>query len=201
MNSVKVTAASLAVFLVGLCLAGCGGDTRVYLIGEGAPERAGYHRAYEQSGGASGVGAPTGAVEAWSFGCRQLFKGGRSQSAVLLQQPCGRNEQVFAVTDAFWHLYRKAGEEAPATYGFPLGPQGEWKGGVTQGFGRGGGVQSFFMQRPGRPPYVVSGPVLDRYLSMDDRDVRLGFPTSEPWTTATNDLCQRFEHGVICDAA
>lgn len=196
----RLTAGTLAVVLTGVCLVGCGSHTRVYLIGEGAPERAGYHRAYEHSGGASGVGEPTSPVETWSFGCRQMLKGGRSKSAALLQQPCGRNEQVFAVTDEFWDLYRKAGEEAPTTYGFPLGPKGEWKGGLTQGFGRGGGLQSYFMQRPGRAPYVLAGPLLDRYLSLDDRDVRLGYPTSNAWSTATGDLCQRFERDVLCDA-
>ena len=188
---------TLTVVLLGWLLMSCGQD-RAYLVGEGAAERNGYARAYEESGGATGVGNPTTAVELWAFGCRQMLEGGRSKTAALLQQPCGANLQVFAVTDEFWTVYQKEGDRAPDTYGFPLGARGEWKGGFTQGFGRGFSLQSFFMQRPGHPLYVLSGPVLSRYLSIDDRDVRLGYPTSRPWTTADGQFCQRFERDVLC---
>ena len=189
--------AGTAIVLLAWCLAGCGGESRVYPVGEGAAERKGYERAYGEGGGEQGMGTPITAVERWGFGCRQLFKGGRSNSAALLQQPCGQNEQVFAVSEEFWSIYSRAGEEAPMKYGFPMGPPVEWMGGVTQGFGRRGAVQSFFMQRPGEPAYVLSESVLQYYVSLDDRDVLLGYPTSNQSRRADGTLCQRFERGAV----
>lgn len=171
---------------------------RPWAVGEGAALADGYLRAFESSGGEGGIGRPTTGVERWAFGCRQLFAGGRSETAVLLQQPCGRNEQVFAVTDDFWRLYQRAGELAPTVYGFPIGPAGEWKGGRTQGFGRGGRFEAFFMQRPGGgEPHVLRSPVLERYLSFDDRDVRFGYPTSAEWVADGGRHCQQFELAVL----
>lgn len=104
------------------------------------------------------------------------------------------------MTDDFWATYRKEGDRRPTpdSYGFPLGPRGEWKGGSTQGFGCGFGLQTFFMQRPGHPLFVLSGSILERYLSFDDRDARFGYPSSTPWTTADGRACQGFERDLLC---
>lgn len=166
---------------------------RAWAVGEGAPLVDGYLRAFDASGGEEAIGRPTSGVERWTFGCRQLFAGGRSGTAVLLQQPCDRNEQVFAVTDDFWRLY----ERAPTVYGFPIGPAGDWKGGRTQGFGRGGSFEAFFMQRPGDEPHVLRSPILERYLSFDDRDVHFGYPTSDEWVASGGRHCQQFEFAVL----
>lgn len=189
--------AGKAIVLLAFYVAGCGAESHAYRVGEAAAEPKGYERAYEEAGGPHALGTPTSAVELWGFGCRQVYKGGRSKTAVLLQDPCGDNQQVFAVTDEFFATYRSAGEEAPVKYGFPMGPRSEWMGGFTQGFGRGGAVETLFMQRPGAPPYVLSRPVLEYYLSFPDRDVRLGYPTSDGSTRADGTLCQQFEHGSI----
>lgn len=176
---------------------GCTSDAQIFGLGEGAGDTIGYQVAYIDSGGAGELGQPATAVEPWSFGCRQLFAGGRSRTAVLLQQPCGGNQQVFAVSGEFWELYRAAGDAAPVRYGFPLGRQGEWQGGWTQGFGQRGGFQAFFMQRPGGRPHVVSVPILGYYLSFDDRHARFGYPTAEAGTTADGRTCQEFEHATV----
>lgn len=188
---------------VATALSACGGPAdgaagpEAFEVGQGAPLVDGYHRAFEAGGGEAGIGRPTTAVERWSFGCRQRFAGGRSGTAVLLQQPCGRNEQVFALSGDFWDLYRRAGERAPTVYGFPLGPAGEWMGGRTQGFGRGGGFEAFFLQRPGGAPHVLTPPILERYLSFDDRHTRFGYPTSGQRTGADGRRCQQFEHALV----
>jgi hypothetical protein len=142
------------------------------------------------------MGRPTTAVETWAFGCRQLFAGGRSGTAALLQQPCGENRQVFAVTGDFWELYLASGDLAPIRYGLPLGRRGDWKGGSTQGFGRGGGFQAYFMQRPGMAPRVVVSPLLEHFLSFDDRDTRFGYPTSD-LVRVVGGQCQRFEGAAL----
>lgn len=185
----------VAVLVAGM--AACGPGVRTYTLGEGAADIVGYQLAYLDGGGAEEIGQPTTEVAPWSFGCRQFFAGGRSGTAVLLQQPCGDNQQVFALTGDFWHLYRAAGEKAPAIYGFPLGRRGEWQGGWTQGFGRRGSFHAMFMQRPGRAPFVLSAPVLGYYLSFDDRHVRFGYPTAERVTMADGRRCQAFEQGAI----
>ena len=185
----------IALAIAGL-VTGCSSAARTYQIGEGAPDSSGYDLAYAEGGGAEGIGVPTTMVEEWGFGCRQLFAGGRSGTAVLLQQPCGENQQVFAVTGEFWELYRSAGDMAIVKYGFPVGSRGEWDQGSTQGFGRGGAFSTFFMQRPGERPYTLSVPMLEYYLSFDDRGVRFGYPTGEMSLTG-NRLCQEFEHAVI----
>ena len=185
-----------SVLLCG-ALVGCGGDGRTYGIGEGAPDIAGYERAYREGGDAEAIGMPATAVERWSVGCRQLFAGGSSRTAVLLQQPCGENQQVFAVTGDFWDLFRNAGEQAKFDYGFPVGRRAEWKNGWTQGFGHGGGLSAFFMQRPGQPPQVLSAPMLEYYLSFDDRDERFGYPTAAQRTLTGGRRCQEFEQATI----
>jgi hypothetical protein len=183
--------------VVATAFAGCGGDTvRAYQIGEGSPDRSGYDLAYAEGGGLDGIGTPTTAVEQWGAGCRQLFGGGRSGTAALLQQPCGENRQVFAVTGDFWEVYRRAGEMAMVKYGFPIGRLGEWKQGWTQGFGHGGVFSTFFMQRPGEPPHTLTMPMLEYFLSFEDRDVRFGYPTTELVVRGTG-LCQVFEHAVV----
>lgn len=169
----------------------------MHAVGEGAEEVNGYNRAYAISGGEEGIGRPAGVVERWGFGCRQRFVGGRSGSAVLLQEPCGRNEQVFAVTGDFWSVYREAGDAAPDRYGFPLGPRGEWRDGWTQGFGRRLALNAFFMQRPDGPVHVLDQPILDYYLTHDDRDVRFGYPTSKQFVSSTGLRCQQFERAVL----
>ncbi len=193
-------AAVLASVLAAATVAGCTTHARTYQVGAGAPDTSGYVRAYTETGGAEAMGEPTTGVETWSFGCRQLFSKGGSMTAVLLQQPCGRNQQVFAVTGDFLDLYQQSGGKAPARYGFPLGRRGEWKDGWTQGFGRRGSLLAFFMQRPGQPPHVLAAPILQHYLSFDDRDVRFGYPTSEQFLAADGRWCQRFEHGVLTAA-
>ncbi|MDQ3640963.1 MAG: hypothetical protein M3450_05715, partial [Actinomycetota bacterium] len=140
---------------------------------------------------------PSSAVERWSVGCRQLFAGGRSKTAVLLQQPCGENQQVFAVTGDFWDLFGNAGEEAKFNYGFPVGRRAAWNDGWTQGFGHGGGLSAFFMQKPGKPPHVLSSPMLEYYLSFDDRDERFGYPTAAQLTLAGGRRCQEFEQATV----
>jgi hypothetical protein len=166
-------------------------------VGERASDTSGYELAFTEAGGADEIGLPTTSVGNWGTGCRQLFSGGTARTAVLLQWPCGRNRQVFAVTGDFWALYRARGDIAPATYGFPVGRRGEWKGGWTQGFGREGGLEHFFMQRPGQEPHVVSSPILDYYLSFDDREARFGYPTSDEVTGPDGRRCQAFERAAI----
>ena len=185
-----------SMVLVG-ALVGCRGDAPGYGIGEGAPDIVGYERAYMESGGAEEIGMPASAVERWSVGCRQLFAGGRSKTAVLLQQPCGENRQVFAVTGAFWDLFRNAGEDAKFDYGFPVGRRAAWKHGWTQGFGHSGGLSAFFMQRSGGPAHVLSSPMLEYYLSFDDRDGRFGYPTAGQSTLTGGRRCQEFEQATI----
>lgn len=189
--------ALLGALFVTATMAGCGSGAHTYGVGEGARVVVGYQLAYIDGGGAAELGHPTTAVEPWASGCRQLFAGGRSRTAALLQQPCGDNQQVFAVSGDFWQIYRSTGERAPALYGFPLGPRAEWEGGWTQGFGRPGSSHAMLMQRRGGEPHVVSAPVLGYYLSFDDRHVRFGFPTGERVTTADGRRCQEFEHGVV----
>ena len=176
---------------------GSGGDARAFAVGEGAFLPHGYERAFTLTGGHEAMGRPVTAVEAWGGGCRQLFEGGRSGTAALLQWPCAENEQVFAVADDFWARYREAGDEAATRYGFPVGPRGEWAGGSTQGFGRRGGVEHFFMQRPGQPLHVLSSPILEHYLSFDDRDRRFGYPTSSAAGAGDGRWCQQFEHAAV----
>ncbi len=189
--------ALVALLLFAGTVVGCGNEPRIYAIGEGAPDTVGYERAYSEGGGASGIGAPATPVQKWSVGCRQSFTGGASKTAVLLQHPCGENRQVFAVTDDFWDLYRTAGDEASVRYGFPIGRRAEWKEGSTQGFGHGGGLSAFFMQRPGQSPHVLSAPMLDYYLSFDDRAERFGYPTAPQVTTTDGRRCQQFEQAVV----
>ncbi len=200
----RTTRIGCLVTLVFLACAGvaCGDDVgggapRSYAVGEGALLPEGYENAFSVSGGEAAIGRPTTPVEMWGAGCRQLFAGGHSARAALLQEPCGHNEQVFAVSDRFWALYLAAGDQAPTRYGFPVGPRGDWGGGLTQGFGRRGGFEHFFMQRPGQPVHVLSSPILEHYLSYDDRDVRFGFPTSGPVSTSDGRRCQGFEHAAI----
>lgn len=179
-------------------LAGCGTEPqpRDYRVGEGAGDLAGYETAYVEGGAAEGMGTPTTGVEQWGFGCRQLFRSGRSTTSALLQQPCGNNQQVFAVTGEFWDVYRAAGDAAIALYGFPIGRRGQWKQGWTQGFGSGGVFTTYFMQLPGAPSQTLSMPLLEFYLSFDDRDTRFGYPTAKQ-QRSDNRLCQAFEHAVI----
>jgi hypothetical protein len=184
---------------VGATTVACGTLAKPHTVGETALDTKGYERAYADAGGLAGIGRPATPVEKWGTGCGQLFSGGQSRTAALLQWPCGANEQVFAVTGDFWDLYRARGDIAPATYGFPLGSRGEWNGGFTQGFGREGGVEHFFMQRPGHEPHVLSSPLLDYYLSFDDRGARFGYPTSDEVTAADGRRCQAFERGVLTE--
>ncbi len=177
-------------------IAGCGGEKPAYGVGEGAPDTSGYELAYSESGGPAEIGQATTRVEPWGFGCHQLFIGGRSGTAALLQQPCGENRQVFAVTGDFWDLYRSAGDVALVKYGLPVGRRGAWKQGWTQGFGRGGVFTTFFMQLPGGRPHVLTVPMLEYYLSFEDRDTRFGYPTAE-MSLRGNRLCQQFEHAVV----
>lgn len=201
----RLRTAQIAWVVVVLTLAGtavaCGDETggaqAPYAVGEGAALADGYENAFAVNGGEAVLGRPTSPVEAWGGGCRQLFAGGRSGTAALLQESCGLDEQVFAVSDDFWTLYQAAGQQASTRYGFPVGHRGEWGGGWTQGFGRRGGFEHFFMQRPGRPVHVLSSPILDHYLSYDDRDVRIGFPVSGQASTSDGRRCQEFEHAAI----
>ena len=196
----RTARAAVVVFVVAGTFAGCESDARTYRLGEGAPDSSGYELAYAESGGAEEIGTPTTAVEPWGVGCRQLFAGGRSGTAVLLQQPCGENHQVFAVTGDFWALYRSAGDMATVKYGFPVGRRGEWKQGWTQGFGRDGAFSTFFMQRLGEEPHTVTVPILEYYLSFADRDIRFGYPTADLLQRRER-LCQEFEHAVITATA
>ena len=190
-----VRIALVAIALTGI-VAGCGDDARTVQVGEGAPDTSGYTLAFAEAGGADEMGSPASTVEKWGMGCRQRFTGGRSKTAVLLQLPCGENQQVFAVTGHFWELYRSAGDLASVKYGFPVGRRAPWKQGWTQGFGLGGAFSTFFMQREDQSPVALSVPLLGYYLSFDDRDTRFGYPTSE-LTRNGNRLCQQFEHAVI----
>jgi hypothetical protein len=190
-----VRLALAAIVLVGT-VAGCGADAPTFGIGEGAADPSGYELAYAEGGGAEEMGTPASTVEKWGLGCRQRFAGGRSGTAVLLQQPCGENQQVFAVAGEFWEIYRSAGDLASVRYGFPVGRRGAWKQGWTQGFGLGGAFTTFFMQRQDERPVVLSVPMLEYYLSFDDRDTRFGYPTAD-LTRSGNRLCQQFEHSVI----
>ena len=107
---------------------------------------------------------------------------------------------MFAVTGDFWALYRNAGDLATVKYGFPLGRRGEWKQGWTQAFGRNSVFKTFFMQRPGHEPHTVTVPILEHYLSFEDWDTRIGYPTAD-LSQRRERLCQEFEHAVITATA
>jgi len=184
------------VALLAAIVAGCG-EPRAAQVGVGAGDPGGYQLAFEESGGEAVLGTPSGPVSRWAFGCRQLFEGGRSGAAALMQQPCGANRQVFGVTGDFWAFYASHGAEAAAVFGYPLGRQGFLRGGWRQPFGAGGSEGAYFMQRPGGRVHYLRGAILHRYLFEAGVEEQLGFPTSDPVTVAGDGVHQEFENGSL----
>jgi hypothetical protein len=184
------------VALLAAMVAGCA-EPRAAQVGMGAGDPGGYRLAFEESGGEAVLGTPAGPVSRWAFGCRQLFEGGRSRAAALMQQPCGANRQVFGVTGDFWAFYDSHGAEAAAVFGYPLGRQGFLRGGWRQPFGAGGSEGAYFMQRPGGRVHYLRGVILERYLFEAGLEEQLGFPTSNPVAVAGGGVHQEFENGFL----